>query len=199
MRFFAFLVLVTLAACSGGPEKKGSQPQSPDPQPRSTVQVPAATTSSITQILANYYQLKDALVEYDTATANKSAQALAMAADSIHTEGISDTALSKTLQNFAGTVSSEAKALAGEADLLEKKRSFSMITENLYPMLQAVQYNAGTVYHQMCPMAFNDNETAYWLSDNREVVNPYLGKKHPKYASGMLHCGELTDSLAYAK
>jgi hypothetical protein len=48
-------------------------------------------------------------------------------------------------------------------------------------------------------MAFNDNETAFWLSDNREVVNPYLGKKHPKYASGMLHCGEVKDSLAYAK
>jgi hypothetical protein len=48
-------------------------------------------------------------------------------------------------------------------------------------------------------MAFNDNETAFWLSNSREVVNPYLGKKHPKYASGMLHCGEVKDSIAYAK
>jgi hypothetical protein len=199
MRFFAIVSLALLAACSGGPEKKESLPPTPNPQPRNTVQVPAATTSSITLALTAYYQLKDALVEYDTAAANKAAQALAIAADSIKTEGISDTALSQTLRNFAGTVASEAKDLGGETDLLEKKRSFRMISENLYPMLQAVQYNAGTVYHQMCPMAFNDNETAYWLSNNREVVNPYLGKKHPKYASGMLHCGELTDSLAYTK
>jgi hypothetical protein len=48
-------------------------------------------------------------------------------------------------------------------------------------------------------MAFNDNEAAYWLSNSREVVNPYLGKKHPKYSSGMLHCGEVKDSLNYGK
>ncbi len=74
-----------------------------------------------------------------------------------------------------------------------------MITENLYPLLQAAQYQGNTVYQQMCPMAFNDNEAAYWLSNSREVVNPYLGKKHPKYSAGMLHCGEVKDSLNYRK
>lgn len=74
-----------------------------------------------------------------------------------------------------------------------------MITENLYPLLQIVQYQGATVYQQMCPMAFNDNEAGYWLSDSREVVNPYLGKKHPKYSGGMVHCGEVKDSINYSK
>jgi Cu(I)/Ag(I) efflux system membrane fusion protein len=46
--------------------------------------------------------------------------------------------------------------------------------------------NAG-VYHQYCPMAFND-KGAYWLSNEAEIKNPYFGKK-------MLECGEVKDSL----
>jgi hypothetical protein len=198
-----YLVLISavmmFSACSGNNKEESAESAPAEPLATKTIQVSAATTSSITNMLSSYYQLKDALVEYDTAAANTAAAALVIAADSVNTKEVTDSALAVTLQNFSGSIASEAKALAGETDLVEKKRSFSMITENLYPMLQAIQYNETVVYHQMCPMAFNDNETAFWLSNNREVVNPYLGKKHPKYASGMLHCGEVKDSLAYAK
>jgi len=47
-------------------------------------------------------------------------------------------------------------------------------------------------------MAFNDSDEAYWLSNSREIVNPYLGKKHPRYKAGMLACGDLTDSLDFS-
>ena len=45
-------------------------------------------------------------------------------------------------------------------------------------------------------MAFGD-EVANWISNSSEIMNPYLGKKHAKYKDGMLHCGEVTDSLAF--
>jgi len=197
---FLILIIALLSACSGGGDKQTSATEetAPQVQPR-TVSVSSPAMSSITALLGAYYDLKDALVEYDTSAANTAAASLSRAADTVNTDGISDTTLAFTIRSFAGTVAAEAKALAGEPDLVEKKRSFSMITENIYPLLQSVQYNEGVVYHQMCPMAFNDTETAFWLSRDREVVNPYLGKKHPKYASGMLHCGEVKDSLAFGK
>lgn len=191
--------LAILSACGGGAKEESSEATVAVPAEAKTVQVGKATTTSVTNMLTAYYQLKDALVEYDTIAANKAAAALVVAADSINVKEVTDSTLAANLQNFSGSIASEAKALVIETDLGEKKRSFSMISENLYPMLQSIQYNETVIYHQMCPMAFNDNETAFWLSDNREVVNPYLGKKHPKYASGMLHCGEVKDSLAYAK
>lgn len=191
--------LAVFSACGGGVKEESSAETAAVPAEAKTVQVGQATTASVTNLLSAYYQLKDALVEYDTIAANKAATALIVAADSINVKEVTDSTLAATLQNFSGSIASEAKALVIETDLGEKKRSFSMISENLYPMLQSIQYNETVIYHQMCPMAFNDNETAFWLSDNREVVNPYLGKKHPKYASGMLHCGEVKDSLAYAK
>lgn len=194
----AIVILLVLTACSGSQKAENEEGKQLETNAL-TVSVDGAAKASMTNLLNTYYQVRDALVEYDTAAANLASLSLHAAADSIKTDGISDSALAATLKNFAGNISSESVALVGKKDLVEKKRSFSMISENLYPMLQAVQYNEAVVYHQMCPMAFNDNEAAFWLSNNREIVNPYLGKKHPKYASGMLHCGEVKDSLAYGK
>ena len=197
---YLFFGLVTglLFSCNGesGKEKETAASIASTPV---TVQVGNATLSSVDAALKAYYQLKDALVEADTIAANKASLQLAVLADSIKAEGLSDSTLSNTIRNFSGNISSEAIALPLETDITEKRRSFSMITENLYPLLQSVQYQGGTVYQQMCPMAFNDTETAYWLSNSSEVVNPYLGKKHPKYSAGMLHCGEVKDSLTYRK
>lgn len=199
MKSFVILaVLVTFTACSGG-QQTGEQETKENKKDSATVQVDAAAKASITSLLNAYYQLKDALVEYDTASVNAASMVLHHAADSLRTEGISHQELAVTAKNFAEKISSESVVLVSRNDLVEKKRSFSVISESLYPLLLAVQYNESTVYHQMCPMAFNDNEAAFWLSNQREIENPYLGKKHPKYASGMLHCGEVKDSLAFGK
>ncbi len=200
MKYLFFVVVISLmASCGEGSDQENGPSSSRAVSTPVTVQVDDPTLASVASVLEAYYQLKDALVEADTAAANKAALQLSALADSIHVEGIVDSTLSNTVRNFAGTIASEAIALPQEEDITEKRRSFSMITENLYPLLQSVQFQGGTVYQQMCPMAFNDTETAYWLSNSNEVVNPYLGKKHPKYSAGMLHCGEVKDSLSYRK
>src|SRR5690554_951460 len=42
---------------------------------------------------------------------------------------------------------------------------------------------SGTIYKQYCPMAF-DNQGAYWLSTDKNVLNPYFGDV-------MLRCGRV--------
>jgi Cu(I)/Ag(I) efflux system membrane fusion protein len=195
---FCLSVSVILLSCGGTNEAK-KEVADAKPEAVVTVQTGAGVKASSVLMLTSYLQLKDALVNYDTASANMAAIRLGAAADSVDFSGTPDTNVVKTVRDQMGTIRSEALALVKETDLTEKRRSFSMITENLYPMLRAIQYNDARLYYQMCPMAFNDNETAYWISDSREIKNPYLGTQHPKYASGMLHCGELKDSLNYAR
>jgi hypothetical protein len=48
-------------------------------------------------------------------------------------------------------------------------------------------------------MAFGDSSEGFWLSNTAAIINPYLGKKHPTYGAKMLGCGEVTDSLDFAK
>jgi hypothetical protein len=145
----------------------------------------------MTPVVNAYFSLKNALIEWDSTLANQQAALLKAAGDSL----VADSTLPEALRSQVGSIAAEADGFIGDQDLEQKRRAFSMMSQQLLPLLKEINYKAQPVYQQICPMAFNDTETAYWLSGDREINNPYLGKKHPKDASGMLHCGELGDSL----
>ncbi len=156
--------------------------------------------SAFNNLLATYYEMKDAFVDWDTAKINQTATVLKSLADSLPVNQLkADTTLITMARNYSEGVSGEAVGIAGESDIAEKRKSFYTLSENLYELVRTVRYDGQVVYHQHCPMAFNDTEEAFWLSNKNEVVNPYLGNKHPKYKSGMLHCGDVTDSLDFRK
>jgi hypothetical protein len=196
-RLFLAILILSLAACNRNAE------QAPDAT-NPIVSIPASSgpttglDSAINNVMTAYYTLHDALVEADTAASVAAAKHLIAITDSMDTKKlVQDTLALKTIDEFRGDISAEAMGLVGETTLTEQRRAFSMITENLYPLLQASRFRGHKVYQVECPMAFNDNEAASWLSPSTEVVNPYLGKKHPKYAGGMVHCGEVKDSISF--
>lgn len=193
-----WVLVMAVVACQEEKARPGSA-SGPAPAKVASVVTGPGVKAAAKEMLTHYLLLAEALVNYDSVQANNASMALAAASDSVDLSGTPDSAVMRTIQDQAGTIHSEALALVEEKDLTEKRREFSMITENLYPFLQAIQYSDQKLYYQMCPMAFNDSETAFWISDRPEIVNPYLGNKHPKYASGMLHCGETKDSLHFAK
>lgn len=158
----------------------------------------AAFSQSVNDLLQGYYSVKDALVEWDTAATSSAAVALSGLATKIpFNELQADTTIKETAKSFTESIAAEATAIAGEADIEGKRRSFYTLSENLYNFLRTVQYDQQVIYHAKCPMAFNDTEEAFWLSNSKEIVNPYLGKHHPKYHAGMLSCGSVQDSIDY--
>jgi len=149
-------------------------------------------------MLNSYFELKDALVEWDTVKASAAAVKLADLTDKVPLNEIkADSTIVETAKSFSGSIIAEAQAVAGENTIEGKRRSFYTLSENLFNLLRTVQYDQQVIYYDKCPMAFNDNETAYWLANITEIVNPYLGNKHPKYKTGMLHCGSIEDSVNY--
>ena len=161
-----------------------------------------AFNASFEKLLNSYFSLKDAITDYDTVKANAAAKEMTGFADSLKTneiKGDSTGDIKKTADNFAATISGSARGLRGEADLTKKKREFQMISEALYNLVRTVRYDRQKLYHQHCPMAFNDEEEAWWISNSNKIDNPYLGKKHPKYKGTMEGCGDITDSLDFSK
>ena len=60
-------------------------------------------------------------------------------------------------------------------DVAHQREHFSMMSEDVYDLVKA--FGGGqTLYHDHCPMA-NDNKGAMWLSEMREIKNPYFGGK----------------------
>ena len=156
--------------------------------------------SALNNLMTSYYTLKDAFVNWDTVAVDKAALAVQMQADSLPLSELkADSNIVETARSFSMSVSGEAKGVIGENNIEQKRRSFYTLSENLYNLVRTVQYGGEIIYHQHCPMAFNDTEEAYWLSNSNQIVNPYLGKSHPKYKAGMLHCGDISDSLDFRK
>jgi hypothetical protein len=149
-------------------------------------------------MLNSYFDLKNALVDWDTARASASAKKIIELAAEVPYDNLkADTTIIATAKSFSESVIAEAKGVAGENTIEEKRRSFYTLSENLYNLLRTVHYDQQVIYHDKCPMAFNDSEEAYWVSNTRTIANPYLGKKHPHYASGMVGCGSIEDSIDY--
>ena len=159
-----------------------------------------AFTAGMADLMTTYYGMKDAFVNWDTTAANRAATEIQAKAQALPMSELkADSSIIKTAKDFSESIIAEAKGLLGENNIEQKRRSFHLLSEHLYNLLRTVRYSGETVYHQKCPMAFNDNEEAYWLSNRSEIVNPYLGTSHPKYKDKMLDCGEVTDSLNFRK
>jgi hypothetical protein len=147
----------------------------------------------------DYYALSDAFVEWDTVSIRTTANRLASRVDSLPLNQMkADPAIIQTAVSLAKSITGEIAGLNGETAMEEKKREFNMITDELYSLIRTVRYDGGVIYHMRCPMAFNDSSEGYWLSAGSQVINPYLGKKHPKYKDKMLDCGEVSDSIHFA-
>ncbi len=144
-------------------------------------------------VLGDYYSLKDSLVEWDTAGVDHKALDLARKADSLpFKEMKADSILVVTAKSLALSVANEARGLAEETNIEQKRRAFNMLTDEMYNLVRAVHYDGQIIYHIRCPMAFNDSEEGFWLTNSNRVVNPYLGRRHPKFGAKMAGCGEIT-------
>jgi Protein of unknown function (DUF3347) len=173
--------------------KKDAKPEGEKQKPITMQENTGAFNQSYATLLSTYFQVKDALVASDTAKATATALALATAADSLKVteiQGDSSGKLKEVATVFAGTISGSAKGLAGEQDIKGKRKEFEMIADAMWNLTRSVRYGGQKVYWQYCPMAF-DNKGAYWLSNERDIKNPYFGAQ-------MLNCGSVEDSLDYS-
>lgn len=186
-RLIVLFVVVVLASCAGDEKKiEEASTSAPLTQSKNSDQF----NQSFGQFLESYYHLKDALVLTNDTLATTYAKQLIGKADSISFNELkADSSIVDMAKGYAQTVSAEAKGLVGEKDIEEKRKSFQMISDNMYDLVRTVRYDREVVYHQFCPMAFND-AGAYWLSKTEDIKNPYFGKK-------MLSCGEVKDSLDF--
>jgi PBP1b-binding outer membrane lipoprotein LpoB len=194
------LVAVYITSCKNTENKAAEQPESVKPALASKNS--DAFNESFEKLLHSYYSLKDAMIEADTAKANAASRKLSVFADSLKVAEIKNDSLGNiksSAKNYAGTITGSALGLAGETEFARKKKEFQMISDAMYDLVRTVKYDKEKIYHEHCPMAINDTEDAYWLSNSSTIMNPYLGKKHPKYKDAMVNCGDVTDSLDFSR
>lgn len=131
-------------------------------------------SASLKKMMVNYFAIKNALVDGNREAASKTGfGALEQMPKS------DDNVLSNISKNFK---------LIGESSELEKQREyFYPLSELVYAVVSKQKPDTATLFKQFCPMAFDDTG-AWWLSEEREVVNPYFGEE-------MLNCGMVQEEF----
>lgn len=179
-------------------EDKSENAKLPKQQPLAQNKNNETFNAPFNKLLDKYFDLKNAFVEWDTVQINKDAKQLQQFAGEAPYHALqADSVIIQTAKSFSDNIAAECGEMIAGDSIEEKRHSFYTLSENLYNLLRTVKYDQQVIYHDKCPMAFNDNEAAYWLSSKREIVNPYFGNKHPHYKSGMLSCGSIEDSIDY--
>ncbi|MEP7164395.1 MAG: DUF3347 domain-containing protein [Ferruginibacter sp.] len=179
-------------------KKKGGSSNDLKPEPIALKKHSAAFNASVDKMLNAYLGIKDAFVDDDTAKARQGTEAFIGLLDSIPTAELkNDTAvIMESAKSSIADIRSNAVSLLAQSDISEMRQDFRMITEMMYPaFFKTINYEGPKLYLQFCPMAFGEDKGANWISNNTEIVNPYLGKHHPEYKATMLHCGEVKDTI----
>ncbi|NML39107.1 DUF3347 domain-containing protein [Chitinophaga sp. G-6-1-13] len=182
-------IAFALFSCQQSSTKSGEEAAA---RPAASLQAPynQGYYDSLQLVMQAYYQLSDALVKADSVAANTAAASLKLHMDSLPVNTLQmDSSHLSIITGTTGSISAELAGFEGEQDLEGKRSSFQMVSEMLFDLVKNTGLKGKTIYHQYCPMAFDD-KGAYWLSDKPEILNPYFGNK-------MLHCGETKDTLSY--
>lgn len=149
-----------------------------------TVKSTTATqsNSSINEIVSNYLQMKNALVKDDSKGAANAGKKLFVTLNKINLSLI-DVKLKTEYIDIADDAKEHAEHIGDNSGKIEHQREhFVMLSKDVNDLIQLFG-TTQKLYQDYCPMA-NDGKGALWISEIKEIKNPYYGSK-------MSNCGSI--------
>ena len=146
-------------------------------------------------LLVHYDSLLTAFINWDTVAADKYATALQMSLISVPYEQMPDEAAASKATGIAQNSADALQTLITIDSINNKRRFFYTASEGIYHLIKTTGYDRAVIYHKKCPMGFDGEREGWWISTEKTIDNPYLGKFHPKYRNAMLECGIIEDSI----
>ena len=199
------LGLVTFSSCnSGSSDKIQTIKDSPTPTTATTdhasasndedlkvvnarfTDVDAKVTNSIKEVIEHYGHLKNALANDDAKQAGAAAKALNEAFTKVDQASL-DEEQKAVLKDNGDDLKEMAEHITTKpGDIGHQREHFAILSEDVYAIVKA--FGPGkTLYHYHCTM-YNKNRGALWLSESKEIKNPYFGSKMPE-------CSELKEVI----
>lgn len=131
--------------------------------------------ASLKTIVDHYLHIKNALVNNDGGDAASGAKAMANAISQVD-KSLLTAEQKKAYDDIEDDLKEHGEHIGKNGGDIEHQREhFSMMSEDVYDLVKV--FGGGQLlYHDHCPMA-NDNKGAMWLSEMKEVKNPYFGGK----------------------
>lgn len=178
--------VLALTACNGSTEKKAESTT----DAAETVSTADNTISNeqggFSELYAHYQHLTFALSSDNDKEAANAANGVLEALPKIKTDGFSE-ADKTTYDDIAADIQEHAEHISDNVgDIAHQREHLVTLSKDFYDIAKTF----GTekpLYKVFCSM-YDDNKGAYWLSDSKEIKNPY-------YGASMLSCGEIQEEL----
>lgn len=137
-----------------------------------------------TPIIEAYIQIKNGLVDDSKEKAANGAEALLKAFAAFDMSQLSTETHNEYMEILESAKEHTEHIVKGTID--NQREHFEPLSTNISDMI-ALLGTEKTLYKDFCPMA-NNNKGAYWLSEVKDIENPYFGSR-------MLKCGSVKEQI----
>tara|TARA_R110001592_G_scaffold162584_2_gene396001 strand:+ start:139206 stop:140984 length:1779 start_codon:yes stop_codon:yes gene_type:complete len=141
---------------------------------------------SLEPLFDNYFKLKDALASDDFEKAKASGVAMNNSLGKIDMNLFKADAHSQWMQQSTA-LKAALQHIEHLSNIKDIRENFIKISYSTISIAESFNPLSTTIYIQHCPMA-DSNKGADWLSNGKEILNPYFGE-------AMLSCGETTKTI----
>ena len=181
------LAMLLFSACNSGIKDPGDTGKATDTaQTESTVQTIKAV-SPIEGTVSEYINLKNALTRDDDKDAALAGNSLVKALALIDKSAM-PTEQAKVFTDVFDDAKEHAEHIGSNAGNIKHQREhFETLSGEIYDLVKAGNNTGQKLYYDNCPM-YNDGKGGNWISETKQIQNPYLGKE-------MLTCGVVKEEL----
>ncbi len=179
------IAALSLTACNDN----GTTKQTADTNaatPSETSNTPVFPATPIKGMVDGYLNLKNALAADKSEEAASAGTEITAAMKTLDVASMSATQKT-TYDKVADDVREHAEHIGENAGKIDHQREhFEMLSTDMYDLVKV--FGGGQqLYQDFCPM-YNDSKGGAWLSETKEIKNPYFGAK-------MLKCGTVKEEL----
>lgn len=145
--------------------------------------IPANTTTvnatvSVKEIIAEYLQLKNALAKDNGKDAATAGNAIVASLAKFDMKSL-DKEQMKSYMDIADDLKEHAEHIgANGGNIKHQREHFILLSKDIADLIKSLGTGGQTLYKDFCPMA-NNGKGAIWISEIKEIKNPYLGKAMP--------------------
>lgn len=181
------LAILLFSACNSGIKDTGDTDKSNDTRQTGSTTKTVEALSPTKRIVTEYLSLKNALTKDDDKTAAQTGKSLVEAISAVDKASLS-TEQSKVFTDIADDAKEHAEHIGANAGNIKHQREhFETLSQEIYDLVKSGGSPSQKLYYDNCPM-YNNGKGGNWLSETKEIQNPYLGK-------GMPTCGSIKEEL----
>lgn len=180
------IIAATFTACNNNDNRLKETNSNDTTNPSSTALHPPGKPASLDELVKAYLKLKNALANDDSKEAAVAGKQIADVLQKTD-ETSMNVDQKQVYDEVKADIKEHAEHIGENADKIAHQREhFETLSKDLYDLVKVIK-PAQTLYVDHCPM-YNDNKGANWLSEVKEIKNPYFGKK-------MSTCGSVKEEI----